>query len=144
MEYHTIERRANNITVAIYVTEEEVIPKYVDDRGCRKLGEFVVNIPNLHKYLFQISFNLALQIAFESLSVAFALISVSPKVNSTSTYRLSSVGFGRRIKPIFDSTIYDRSRVVNVDGNDRCKGVFEPFMTVNKSIKRQEMVLLVK
>lgn len=46
MEYHTIERRANNITVAIYVTEEEVIPKYVDDRGCRKLGEFVVNIPN--------------------------------------------------------------------------------------------------
>jgi hypothetical protein len=24
---------------------------------------------------------------------------------------------------------------VNVDGNDRCEGVFEPFMTVNKSIK---------
>jgi hypothetical protein len=46
MKYHTIERRAKNITVAIYVTEEEVIPKYVDDRGCRKLGEFVVNIPN--------------------------------------------------------------------------------------------------
>jgi hypothetical protein len=56
----------------------------------------------IHKYLFQISFNLALQIAFESLSVAFALISVSPKVNSTSTW---------------------------------CEGVFEPFMTVNKSIK---------
>jgi hypothetical protein len=46
MEYHTIERRANNITVAIYVTEDEIIPKYVDDKGCRKLGEFVVNIPN--------------------------------------------------------------------------------------------------
>jgi hypothetical protein len=62
----------------------------------------------IHKYLFQISFNLALQIAFESLSVAFALI---------------------------DSTIYDRSRVVKVDGDDRCEGVFEPFMTVSKSIK---------
>jgi hypothetical protein len=46
MEYHTIERRAKNITVAIYVTEEEIIPKYVDDKGGRKLGEFVVNIPN--------------------------------------------------------------------------------------------------
>ena len=23
-----------------------LIPKYVDDKGCRKLGEFVVNIPN--------------------------------------------------------------------------------------------------
>jgi hypothetical protein len=41
MEYHTIERRAKNITVAIYVTEEEITPKYVDDKGCRKLGEFV-------------------------------------------------------------------------------------------------------
>lgn len=46
LEYHTIERRAEKINVAIYVTEEEVIPKYVDDKGCRKLGEFVVNIPN--------------------------------------------------------------------------------------------------
>jgi hypothetical protein len=44
MEYHTIERRAKNITVAIYVTEEEIIPKYVDDKGCRKLGEFVIKI----------------------------------------------------------------------------------------------------
>jgi hypothetical protein len=43
MEYHTIERRAKNITVAIYVTEEEITPKYVDDRGCRKLGEFVTS-----------------------------------------------------------------------------------------------------
>jgi hypothetical protein len=91
----------------------------------------------IHKYLFQISFNLALQIAFESLSVAFALISVSPKVNSTSTYRLSSVGFG----PIFDSTIYDRSRVVKVDGDVRCEGVFEPFMAVNQSIQAPPIVL---
>lgn len=46
LEYHTIERRAEKITVAIYVTEEGIILKYVDDKGCRKLGEFVVNIPN--------------------------------------------------------------------------------------------------
>jgi hypothetical protein len=28
------------------ISEEEIIPKYVDDKGGRKLGEFVVNIPN--------------------------------------------------------------------------------------------------
>lgn len=46
LEYHTIEKRAEKITVAIYVSEEEEVPKYVNDKGCRKLGEFDVTIPD--------------------------------------------------------------------------------------------------
>ncbi|XP_076112306.1 heat shock 70 kDa protein 12A-like isoform X1 [Mytilus galloprovincialis] len=46
VSYHTIRRRQDKINVAIYVTEEETIPKYVDEKGCRKIGEFVIDIPN--------------------------------------------------------------------------------------------------
>ncbi|XP_063441287.1 heat shock 70 kDa protein 12A-like [Mytilus trossulus] len=46
VSYHTIRRRQDKINVAIYVTEEETIPKYVDERGCKKIGEFVIDIPN--------------------------------------------------------------------------------------------------
>lgn len=45
IEYHTIQKKQEKVNVAIYVTEESELPKYVDEEGCTKIGEFVVNIP---------------------------------------------------------------------------------------------------
>ncbi|CAG2221303.1 unnamed protein product [Mytilus edulis] len=43
--------------------------------------------------------------------------------------------YGRRIKPLFNSNLHDRSRLVVEDGEERCEGVFEAFMTANESIQ---------
>ena len=45
MQYHTTEKMQSKVTVAIYVSENNET-KYVDEKGCEKLGELVVDIPN--------------------------------------------------------------------------------------------------
>ncbi|CAC5392497.1 unnamed protein product [Mytilus coruscus] len=45
IEYHTYERNQAKVTVAVYVSENDDT-EYVDDAGCEKLGELVVDIPN--------------------------------------------------------------------------------------------------
>lgn len=48
--------------------------------------------------------------------------------------RISRRTYGRRIKPVFDSSVHDQSRKETVDEQDRCRDVFEAFMTINESI----------
>ncbi|CAG2257663.1 unnamed protein product [Mytilus edulis] len=43
--------------------------------------------------------------------------------------------YGRRIKPLFNNSLHDRSRLVVRDGEERCKGVFESLMAANRSIQ---------
>lgn len=45
IEYHTYERNQAKVTVAVYVSENDDT-KYIDEEGCEKLGELVVDIPN--------------------------------------------------------------------------------------------------
>ncbi|XP_071128424.1 heat shock 70 kDa protein 12A-like [Mytilus edulis] len=44
-QYHTFEEMQKKITIAVYVSDHDDT-KYVDDEGCEKLGELVVDIPN--------------------------------------------------------------------------------------------------
>ncbi|XP_063446416.1 heat shock 70 kDa protein 12A-like [Mytilus trossulus] len=45
IEYHTYERNQAKVTVAVYVSKNDDT-KYIDEEGCEKLGELVVDIPN--------------------------------------------------------------------------------------------------
>ncbi|XP_063446419.1 heat shock 70 kDa protein 12A-like isoform X2 [Mytilus trossulus] len=44
-QYHTFEEMQKKITIAVYVSDHDDT-QYVDDEGCEKLGELVVDIPN--------------------------------------------------------------------------------------------------
>ncbi|XP_052068655.1 heat shock 70 kDa protein 12A-like isoform X2 [Mytilus californianus] len=47
-QYHTFEEMQKKITIAVYVSDNDDT-KYVDEEGCEKLGELVVDIPNPSK-----------------------------------------------------------------------------------------------
>ena len=44
LEYHTVMNYQSTVSVAIYFTKKNSA-NYVDDQGCKKLGEFLVDIP---------------------------------------------------------------------------------------------------
>jgi hypothetical protein len=43
LEYHTVKNYQSTVSVAIYFTKKNAA-NYVDDQGCKKLGEFLVNL----------------------------------------------------------------------------------------------------